>query len=226
MILSSRLRLTALVAVDTCAFVILTPNWPGLIRHLMAPHAWVAAVGADDCAAAVIGAALLVALWVGIGLTAMLTATLPGRLGAVATQVARRTLPAALQRALVAAVGLSILATPAIAGARTPAHAHGIANSNGVTAPSWPDTGRPLSNIDLGWPGAVAGSISPSSPPAVVGQLSQQSGVGTEAVAGAIDHRVVAPGESLWQIAAQVGGGAEPAEVPSDGSSGTRQIAA
>ena len=158
----------------------LVPAPVTLGRELADPQRWIAEYGADAATAGIAAAMLwLCAAWVAIGLTAMYLSLLPGLAGRCGSAVARRVVPAAVRRLIIAATGATVLLSPlpaVAAGVPTPA----------VPAPSWPvgqsSAGQPPATPAPGWPiSQPPNATSPSKPV----------------------HRVtVVPGDSLWTIAA------------------------
>src|SRR5882762_10795105 len=120
---------------DGATLLALRPDWTRLAHDLAAPHRWLDRVGADQAALTLATAALwCVALWLAIGLGAVVAATLPGPGGAAARRIATRLLPAVLLRAVAGVAGLGVLAAPigpAVAGADVPPSA-----ASSATAPS------------------------------------------------------------------------------------------
>ena len=97
----------ALVLADAAAIRILWPDLTELARNLTSPRDWVERCGADVAAATLATTALwLVALWLGVGLTAATLGRLPGALGRACRRLAWVALPAIAHRATIsAAVG-------------------------------------------------------------------------------------------------------------------------
>lgn len=172
----------------------LTPAPVTLGRELAHPHRWIAQYGPDVAVAGVASAVLwLCAVWVAVGLTAWYLSMLPGLAGRCGSAVVRRVLPGAVRRLLVASTGVTVLLSPlpAVAAAGpTPT----------VPAPSWP-VGQPAASptpsqsLDQppvrpapGWPTdrtpAMPAAGTPDRPAAPAGSVT------------------VAPGDSLWTIAA------------------------
>lgn len=175
----------------------------GRVAH---PRRWLTAVGPDQAAATLAGAALwLVACWIALCLLAWLAGTAPGGLGRLAQRTAHVITPRALRRLVAASLGLGVVLTPAVAsaGASTLAtggspagvargHLHGTA----LPTPRWPSD-DPVHAPQ--WPGPLA---------RVVGRHPDQPKVHTDPIASrpapaAAGDVVVAPGDSLWRIAAE-----------------------
>src|SRR5882762_4928536 len=115
---------------DGATLLALRPDWTRLAHDLAAPHRWLDRVGADQAALTLATAALwCVALWLAIGLGAVVAATLPGPGGAAARRIATRL-------------------RPAVAGADVPPSAASSATAPGP-APAWP-TNPP--HLHIGWP--------------------------------------------------------------------------
>ncbi|MGN6605903.1 MAG: hypothetical protein ACTHMS_02670, partial [Jatrophihabitans sp.] len=73
--------------------------------------------------------AFATAAWLGLGLLLVVATAVPGRVGALARRAQLVVLPAAARRLLVGAVGVGLVASPAVASART---------TPTPTAPAWP----------------------------------------------------------------------------------------
>jgi len=182
----NRLALAGLAAADAACLVVLRPS-AGVLAGLVAPHRWLAQVGADRAVAGLAGAALwLVGVWLALGLAAWAAGGLPGRLGRCADRLARLVLPRAVYRIAAGAAGLGVLLSPVAAAAHgtgsrpaTPATAGQPGRTN-LPAPVWP-TVQPVRAPH--WPLSAA----PRTP-----------------VAAHRDVRpvTVEPGDSLWSIAA------------------------
>jgi nucleoid-associated protein YgaU len=140
--MTSRGRLTALVVADAACLLGLWPDVGTVARHLRAPHAWVAAAGADRALADLAGAALWVtAAWLAAGLATVALGRLPGNAGAAARAFSRRVLPAAVYRLVAGSAGLAVLLTPVAAGAAqaTPHLARAaVPAGSALPAPTWP----------------------------------------------------------------------------------------
>jgi resuscitation-promoting factor RpfA len=178
----SRLNLVLLVAADATALVALFPG-ARFASHLSAPRLWVAQAGADAAAAQLAAAGLwLAAGWLGLGLGAALAAQLPGALGRNSRRLAQRLLPRAVMRLIAGAAGLGVLLTPVVAGAapRTPVT---------VTSPAWPTSTPPTAPA---WP-SVPSAAPQTADPAYHGRPNRPASE---------PQIVVAPGDSLWSIAA------------------------
>src|SRR5882762_2459102 len=93
---------------DGATLLALRPDWTRLAHDLAAPHRWLDRVGTDQAALTLATAALwCVALWLAIGIGAVMAAALPGRGGAAARRIAARALPAVLLRAVAGVAGLA-----------------------------------------------------------------------------------------------------------------------
>ena len=113
-----RLTLGLLLLSDIATIRQLWPSSSAVAHGVRAPHRWVAAGGADRAVLVLAQAAVwLAAVWLGVGLLAVLTAGLPGTAGRTGDWLARRALPVTLYRLCAAAVGVSMLAGPLTAGA-------------------------------------------------------------------------------------------------------------
>ena len=190
-------RLAGLVAVDAAALVTLRPD-AGVVTALRAPHAWIARAGVDGAAAEFVGALLwLAACWVAVGLLAAALAAVPGGCGRAGARLAAVLLPRAMYRVVAGAAGLGIALTPVAAGAATvpptPARAS-------TASPGWPTSTAPAP----GWP------VLPEPRRRGPGEAS---GSAAGARPASTDHVVVAPGDSLWSIAAAHLDRAAPARV-------------
>ena len=113
----------ALALVDAAAIRLLWPDLHELAHGLRSPTDWVQRCGADVAAATLATTALwLVALWLGLGLTAATVRRLPAALARAWRRLVRIRLPAAVYRAkiseVVGAAGLGPVFTPASAIAR------------------------------------------------------------------------------------------------------------
>ncbi len=169
----------AVTIVDAMAIVGLMPSPHELAGDLADPGTWVASAGADSAATALCEAALwCVAVWLGLGLLAALTARLPGSVGRVADVACRRLLPRTLYRVVAVTAGVGVVLAPLAAGARAPQPGGSVAAdrlpaASGATlpAPAWP-TDPPSSAANPARPGAAS-----------------------------VEHRV-RPGDSLWRITA------------------------
>ncbi|HEY3715792.1 MAG TPA: hypothetical protein VGL39_14800 [Jatrophihabitantaceae bacterium] len=217
-----RIKLAMVAVADGAALLALRPDWTRLSHDLAAPHRWLDRVGADQAALTLATAALwCVALWLAIGLGAVVAAALPGRSGAAARRIATRLLPAVLLRAVAGVAGLGVLVAPiapAVAGADVPP---GAAAAAPGPAPAWP-TNPP--GLHIGWPTSSppappqpakprpttarptpppAGPSQPNPPGDQAGQAGQV-GLAARGTDGPPEHAVrVEPGDSLWLIAAQ-----------------------
>jgi len=199
MIRARSVAMTALVAADIGVLVALRPNL-SLIGHLRAPHEWVAAVGLDAAIWQVGAAALwLAAVWLAVGLAAVLASNLPGAAGQLAVVAARTVLPRALYQLAVSAAGVGVLLSPALAGAATP-HSTSAAASSLVGTPAWP-------NDDIlpppAWPTTPATpTTAPTRAPASTPPTSSGDH-GAPASPRAASAVVVHRGDSLWRIASR-----------------------
>jgi len=175
------------------------PQPAELIRVLPHPHVWVATVGPDAAAGTIAGALLwLVALWLTFGMTVTVLALAPGRLGMLASTVARRVTPAVLRRVGIAAAGASILASPAAAFADTTGGSPSASSASApVRVPSaaapTPVNRQQESLPPLSWPIDPGPTTTPGAAP--TGAASGQAGTSQQVT--------VHPGDSLWSIAAQ-----------------------
>ncbi|MDQ2751301.1 MAG: hypothetical protein M3Y44_17510 [Actinomycetota bacterium] len=203
-----------LVASDLAVLATLRPDLGVLARGVAAPHAWIAASGADGAALDLAGAAIWsLALWLGVGLLAAIAAGLPGGCGRSARWLAQVLLPATLHRAVAGAAGLGVLLVPVAAGAAGPAVPAGRGGSAAaslssapVPSPAWPSD--PPALPAPGWPTASP----PTAPRTVPPPGSHAAQPARPAPAnGAV---VVRPGDCLWEIAAaQLGHGGTPART-------------
>ena len=137
-------RLAFLALVDTAVLVVARPD-RALWHDLGAPRAWLDRVGADTAAARLAGAGLwIVAVWLGIGVLAVLTSELPGGVGRSAARLAAVALPHVVLRMLAGAAGLGVLIAPVAATAQRAPSA--------PTAPAWPSSAAPTAPA---WPTAA-----------------------------------------------------------------------
>ena len=185
---------SGLALADLTALISLAPDPKAVTHDLAAPHAWLAAVSADEAAGTLARTGLWVAaVWLGLGLLAATAIHLPGGLGRIARSVSRALLPAAVYRLVAGAVGLGVLLAPVAAGARGVSAPHAGAGpasaaSSALPAPTWP------SNPPRSTPRLPA--------PAVPTAHPERADV------------VVRAGDSLWHIAAQqLGSRASSAEI-------------
>lgn len=158
------------------------------------PQDYVDRVGADRAAlAAVTGMSWLVLGWLALGLTCCAAGALPGLGGRAARAVAARLVPATLRQAAAVVLGVSIATGGATAAGAAPAPGPGAV---AVSA------GGPGIGVD--WPTVPGRSISAPAAPA------GRAGSATQAV-------VVAPGQCLWDIAAdRLGRDATDAQVAAE----------
>ena len=110
----------ALALADAVAIRLLWPDLTELANGLRSPTDWVERCGADVAAATLATTVLwLVAVWLGLGLTAATARRLPAALARACRRMARVTLPAVVHRAPISAVvgaaGLGPVFTPASA---------------------------------------------------------------------------------------------------------------
>lgn len=198
---------------------LLSPSWPALARDVAAPRAWSGRVGVDGVAVELSAAALwCVALWIAIGLLAASVARLPGVLGELARCTAEGMLPAALVRVLAGAAGLSVVLAPVVAGASPPEPATVLAAASAAPQPAAPQpAARPIPAV--GWPtdDAPVPTLAvprPSTPPNAVGTPAPTRPQRPAPASPSGPTVTVAPGDSLWLIAARrLGPNAGPAEV-------------
>lgn len=192
-------RCAALSVADGLLLVAAWPDVPRCVRALGDVSAWVDRVGPDRAAAELAGAALwCLAGWLAVGLVAGVLSGLPGTVGRFADRLARGALPAAVYRIAAGAAGLGVALAPAAAAvAATPVPAASAPSpvwpsDRPLPAPCWPVTATTR-------PGAHSEPHSPRHhpPPSTAAPV------------------VVAPGDSLWSIAA--------AHLPSD--AGPQRIA-
>ena len=95
----------ALALADAAAIRLLLPDLSELADGLRSPTDWVERCGADVAAATLVTTVLwLVALWLGLGLTAAAVGRLPGALARACRRLAQPTLPAVVYRAAISAV--------------------------------------------------------------------------------------------------------------------------
>lgn len=198
--MSARIVRPGAVVGPTAGAVLVLRYWPQprqLQQELTHPHAWIAAVGADNAAATLAGALLWVAaLWLCLGTSAAVLSLTPGRVGQVADLLARYALPSALRRVVIAVAGASILLAPVSAFAAPANTAPG-----NTAAPSWPTDGSATSVSAPSWP--------------TDGATPDTAQRGHRTTTRAPDSAVtVRSGDSLWAIAGrQLGDSARPAQI-------------
>jgi nucleoid-associated protein YgaU len=182
------------LCIVAAALSVLAALWPdprAIARGLAAPHAWIASSGADAAAAAVAGAALwCVAAWLTVGLCAGLLAALPGAVGRAAAIVTRALLPAAIRRVLAGVTGLTVLVTPAAAGAR------GV-----LPSPGWPSSAAPPAASQHAPSDPTRGALLPAPSWPVSAALPEARR--PPPLLGAATTVRVRPGDALWRIAAR-----------------------
>jgi hypothetical protein len=180
---------------DAFVLVAMSPD-PALLIHLRHPRAWLAAAGSDAASAELAGAALwLVAVWLGLGLSTCVAATLPGVAGRGARRLARLVLPTCVYRLAAGAAGLGVLLVSAQAHAGPPRRP-AVTTAVALPAPTWPGD-APLPSPR--WPTAPA-TPTPVPVPHPADAHRQPGSVRAPA-RHASTVRVV-PGDSLWRIAA------------------------
>ncbi|WP_375493913.1 LysM peptidoglycan-binding domain-containing protein [uncultured Jatrophihabitans sp.] len=188
----------ALVVSDLAVLALDRPDPGRLIASLGQPHAWLERVGADGACAQLAGAALwAVAAWLAVGLLAAAAAArLPGVAGRRATLVARLVLPRALRTMLAGSAGLGILLAPVAAAATTPLVGHGptaAAAAHAVPTPTWPLHTAPHSHA----------RHHPQRPTVQPPRWPMSAQPAAPTATGDRDTVTVAPGDSLWLIAAR-----------------------
>jgi nucleoid-associated protein YgaU len=189
-----RVRVAALGLVDAVVLAELRPH-TAVLRHLAEPRAWLAQQGADRATVEVASAALwLVAAWLAVGLAALCCARLPGEVGRCARGAATVVLPRAVYRLAAGAAGMGVVLAPGLAAGSTasshasaPSAAHAVITATSSAAPVWP-TDEAL--VPPAWPTTRS----------VARPQSAHAGHGVATTRP--DAVVVAPGDSLWRIAA------------------------
>jgi hypothetical protein len=212
--MSMHLRGFVLAALDTVVLVLLCPDATTVRRLAALP----AALGPDpDAALAVIAAVLLwlLAAWVALALAITGITVLPGRIGALATGLQRRVVPAAARRLIVGAVGLGVVLAPGLA------EANDLSVVRPVPVPTWP------TDVSTAPSATPATTVPPRTPPTSHTPTShtptsQPTSQPTSATpphprrparlpAAAV---VVRGGDSLWSIAdRQLGSRATPTRI-------------
>jgi nucleoid-associated protein YgaU len=195
------LRTTAAGVAAISAATMLWPDWSRVTRDLQALPAAFEARGADRVLGELTGALLwAVATWAAVGLVAVALTKVPGMAGRAARRIAERMLPAAVLRLAGGAAGLSIALTPATAMA--------------VSAPS-PAVPSPPAAVAVGWPTdhgpapVVSWPVDPSQTPAARGVPAS-----TATTPRSTSAVTVAPGDTLWSIAArQLSGSPSDAQI-------------
>lgn len=170
--------LAVLVVLSATALLLLTagPRVGLLVALARHPQRAVDAGGADSAAMALAGgAAWLVLGWLVMALGLTAAATIPGGTGRVARSVANVAVPRTLRRLTALALGLSLVTGAGVATAA-------------VAEPGSPGTRGPAAALDLDWPTTPAPGAQPPAPSPVRGQPTVVE---------------VAPGDSLWSIAAR-----------------------
>jgi hypothetical protein len=180
-------RLGTVTLADAAALLTLRPHLR-LLSDLRAPHAWVARVGIDGAVAEFAAAALwLAACWLAVGLLAAAIGAAPGSCGRVGARIAATLLPRAVYRVVAGAAGLGIALTPVAAGAIAQPHA-----PSATVSPAWPTSTAPTP-LWPSLPHVRAAAPDPHTHPRP--RSAQASPASARQV-------VVAPGDSLWSIAA------------------------
>jgi hypothetical protein len=201
--MKNMVRAGGIVLGDVVAIGLLYPDWGSLATGARDPQAWTTRQGADAVVSTLAAMALwLVAIWLGVGLLAVLAASLPGTAGAIGHAVADVAMPAVLRRTVAGALGLGILAAPVAAlaspgpspsGARSTVPA---TSTSTVAPPTWPSGAParvPPTIAPPGWP--TNARPRPPVEPTDVAPDRRPPGAPPESV-------VVRPGDSLWAITA------------------------
>jgi nucleoid-associated protein YgaU len=166
------------------------------VRH---PQSYVDRVGADQ--AALVGICVLcwaLLAWLAVGLSFAAAAALPGVAGQACEAVADRLLPGTLRRTAAVALGLSV-ATAGGGAALALWHPTDRAGSSSTVAVDWPDSGT---HLDPDWPSGGTPDRQQ-----ITTTRSRHAAPRSTAV-------LVAPGDSLWRIAARrLGPGADDAAI-------------
>ncbi len=185
-------RLGVLTLADAETVVGLRPS-ARLGTDLTAPHAWLARVGADVAVTELAAAALwLAACWLAVGLVASGVAAMPGAGGRAGRRLAAAVLPRAVYRLVAGATGLGIVLSPVAAGAvRAPA-------PSATATPAWP-TSDPVAAPR--WPTGPL-QQAPHHPQPHHSQPHHSPPKQPSPQPASASQVVVAPGESLWSIAA------------------------
>lgn len=179
----------------------LSPDPATVATSLRHPQGYVDRFGADQVALAWLSlVAWGVLAWSAVGLVLTAAGTLPGTIGRGCDYLADRILPETLRRAAAVALGISVAAA---GGAST-------ASSMSVTRGA-PTSGAKLA-LHVDWP-AGAASFDPDwpSPPPPQRPPHRRRDVSARTATRVV---VVAPGDSLWRIAARsLGPGASDAQI-------------
>lgn len=195
---SSLRRMATVLAVVGLAVVIwcLSPAPGAVAASLRHPQNYVDRLGADQLVLAWLPfVAWAVLAWSAVGLVLTAAATLPGAIGRGCDELADRILPETLHRAATVALGISVVTAGGI-----PA-----ATSMTVTGGAPVDGTKLALRVD--WPAGIA-PFNPDWPSAPPAQHRRH------APASAETRIVVAPGDSLWRIAARwLGPGATDAQI-------------
>jgi nucleoid-associated protein YgaU len=176
-------RWLAIAALDGAALDLTASGVPNAVRLLASGVPM-----SVDGAAATLGLTVvqLAAAWLAVGLLADLAAQLPGAVGSAARRVRARILPRLVQRVVAGALGVGIVAGPAVAAANPPQPA---GPTRAVPAPAWP-TDNPIP-VPL-WPTDSVRSESAATP--------KSDGAAPHSGSGSVRVR---PGDTLWAIAAR-----------------------
>ncbi len=181
---------TAAMAAAAAGLRVLTPDLPDLTAHGFDPQRVVDTSGPESLLLAGVAAvAWLVWAWGALGLVLTALSALPGLGGAAARVVLRRVLPASGRRAAALALGVGLVAAPALTACTTAVSVPPVvpvADTRAPTVPDWPSRAPagPLPD----WP-APRGA--PAAPAAAV----------PDRPAPAPGDHVVLRGECLWSIA-------------------------
>jgi hypothetical protein len=215
------LRIAAVLAADLGTLRATLPSMSsdrrGVAAAFTAPHAYLDRVGsARACGQLVDAAAASLAVVVAAALVVIAAGALPGSAGRAARQVSRHVLPRALAGLLVGSAGLGTLIAPAVASAAIPPAATtntvAFASVTGpITAPiTGPAPVTPPTIAPPVLPGLALPRLAPPAIPAIPARLATPE----PAPAMPQSEVVVAPGDSLWSIAARaLGPDADPAQI-------------
>lgn len=201
-----------------------------LTAHLAHPRRWVETVGSDGATLELARLGLwLCAAWLGLAVLVVIGSELPGTVGRLAAVVAGRAVPTAMRRAIVTAIGASVLLAPVAAGASTTATAVGApgvsATAETTAATATAAAGAATAGVPASTtPGSATGALTEtptvaradvraSSPPAAPVPWPH-----TPTPAAPAGHDVVVrPGDCLWAIAAhRIGPHPSPARVAAE----------
>ncbi|MGY1670184.1 hypothetical protein [Geodermatophilus sp. SYSU D00710] len=182
---------TAAMAGMAAVLRVLTPDLAALTAVEFDPQRIADTAGPETLLlAAVAAAAWLVWAWGALGLVLTALSALPGLAGAVAGAVLRHLLPASARRAAALALGVGLVAAPALTGCTTTVSAPPVAPAAAVQAATVPD-----------WPPASSAPAAASGPAPAAAVPDWPAAAVPDWPAPAPGDHVVLRGECLWSIA-------------------------